>query len=209
MCSGTGFASSPPFPARDRGMRVWIWVVVLTPPFLAGVRGVCVWVRSRAPPGWGLPLFLVGRSLSGLGAGPVGVASRHPCLWWAGWSLTNLGGRPCYRSPPFQDGVWRWFWCGGPSPILAEGFVVPCLLWVVPSLPLVGWSPAISGGGPCGLLGPSPMLAEGRWVVFPVSASQSGYNKFTASHVTNSLLVQAPGLPGSRRISGASQCSCG
>ena len=222
----------------------WAAVVALVLPVLAGWSTcACLGVLSSVPSGWGVwpPSVLLVGGLVAVGCfrapappppppfffffffrggGPAGLFLPLPSLGWrllCGWCVVWLVPRHswrrflcatprhswlgfaaggCGRSPPLLAGVCRrrwclvcgggvlvglWLVCGvvGPSPLLAEVPVCysPPLLagfrfrwcWADPAIP--GWGPLaalLCGGGGvlvglwlvCGVVGPSPLLAE-------------------------------------------------
>ena len=121
--------------------------VCYSPPLLAGFR--CRWLWAvPATPGWGLPAAVV----SGVWRWCVGGVVAGV---WCGWSLATPGGGSCVLLPATPGWVSLPVVLGGPRHSWL-GSVGGVAVWCV-----------VCGGGVlvglwlvCGLVGPSPLLAE-------------------------------------------------
>ena len=121
--------------------------VCYSPPLLAGFR--CRWLWAvPATPGWGLPAAVV----SGVWRWCVGGVVAGV---WCGWSLATPGGGSCVLLPATPGWVSLSVVLGGPRHSWL-GSVGGVAVWCV-----------VCGGGVlvglwlvCGVVGPSPLLAE-------------------------------------------------
>ena len=157
---GGGYLAVPPFAFPRLALALWLVCGVVgpspllaevpvcySPPLLAGFR--CRWWWAvPATPGWGLPAAVVcGVWRWCVGGVVAGV--------WCGWSLATPGGGSCVLLPatpgwvslPLVVGGPRHSWlgsaCGGGVWCVVCGGGVLVGLWLV-----------------CGVVGPSPLLAE-------------------------------------------------
>ena len=161
FCSGGGACRAVPPVAFPR-LAVALWLVCgvvgpspllaevpvcYSPPLLAGFR--CRWLWAvPATPGWGLPAAVV----SGVWRWCVGGVVAGV---WCGWSLATPGGGSCVLLPATPGWVSLPVVLGGPRHSWL-GSVGGVAVWCV-----------VCGGGVlvglwlvCGVVGPSPLLAE-------------------------------------------------
>ena len=156
---GGGRLAVPPFAFPRLALALWLVCGVVgpspllaevpvcySPPLLAGFR--CRWWWAvPATPGWGLPAAVVCGVWRWCVGGVVAVV-------WCGWSLATPGGGSCVLLPatpgwvslPLVVGGPRHSWlgsCGGGVWCVMCGGGVLVGLWLV-----------------CGVVGPSPLLAE-------------------------------------------------